>query len=128
MTGLIIASVLALMALSNKSISGIGKLEFSPNRKLNSVLSAIRDDLIYSMGNGNPDDARFEILRYKREFPRESDFNIVEYGNLLVYYDDIRDFYRSHGYKSMDKLSNDALWDTYKRQVGWVVRNAPEFR
>ena len=65
------------MALSNKSISGIGKLEFSPNRKLNSVLSAIRDDLLYSMGNEDPDVARLEILRYKREFPYESDYNIV---------------------------------------------------
>lgn len=123
----LIASVLALMALSNKSISGIGKLEFSPNRKLNGVLSEIRDDLLYYMGD-DPEEAKSEILRYKREFPRESDYNIVQYGNLLVYYDDIRDFYRKHGYKSMDKLSNDALWDTYKRQVGWVVRNAPEFR
>lgn len=127
MTGFLIASVLALMALSNKSISGIGKLEFSPNRKLNGVLSEIRDDLLYSMGD-NPDEAKSEILRYKREFPRMSDYNIVQYGNLLVYYDDIRDFYRKHGYKSMDKLSNDALWETYKRQVGWVVRNAPEFK
>lgn len=127
MTVLLIASILALKALSNKSISGIGKLEFSPNRKLNGVLSEIRDDLLYYMG-GDPEEAKSEILRYKREFPRKSDFNIVEYGNLLVYYDDIRDFYRKHGYKSMDKLSDDALWDTYKRQVGWVVRNAPEFR
>lgn len=117
MTGLLIASVLALMALSNKSISGIGKLEFSPNRKLNGVLSEIRDDLLYSMGD-NPEDAKSEILRYRSAFPHESDYNIVQYGNLLVYYDDIRDFYRKHGYKSMDKLSNDALWDTYKRQVG----------
>lgn len=127
MTVFFIASVLALMALSNKSISGIGKLEFSPNRKLNGVLSDIRDDLLYSMGD-DPESAKDEILRYKREFPRKSDYNIVEYGNLLVYNDDIRDFYRKHGYKSMDKLSDDALWDTYKRQVGWVVRNAPEFR
>lgn len=26
------------------------------------------------------------------------------------------------------KMSNDALWETYKRQVGWVVRNAPDFK
>lgn len=127
MTGFFIASILAIMALSNKSISGIGKLEFSPNRKLNGVLSEIRDDLLHYMGD-DPERAKSEILRYKREFPRKSDYNIVEYGNLLIYYDDIRDFYRKHGYKSMDNLSDDALWDIYKRQVGWVVRNAPEFR
>lgn len=101
MTGLVIIA-LGLLAFAGGKSSGIGKLEFSPNRKLNGVLSEIRDDILYSFGGDeDPLIAKEEVLRYKREFPHQLDYNIVEYGNLLVY--DIRDFYRRHGYKSMEK-------------------------
>ena len=63
-----------------------------------------------------------EIERYYNTFKNEVDFNIVQYGNMLVYYDQIYDFYRKCGYKSTDKMSTDKIWDLYKNQVGYVTR------
>ena len=117
-----------LLVKKNKSVSGIGKLEFSPNRKLNNLLSSIRDEIINRFDSD--EDMCHEIARYKQNFPRESDFNFVQYGNLHVYYDDIRDFYKTAGYadSTIDRMSDDEIWELYKRQVGYVLRNAKEFR
>ena len=116
-----------LLVKKNKSVSGIGKLEFSPNRKLNNLLSSIRDEIIDRFDSG--EDMYHKIARYKQNFPRESDFNFVQYGNLHVYYDDIRDFYKTAGYadSTIDRMSDDEIWELYKRQVGYVLRNAKEF-
>lgn len=126
---LLLSAIVACLLLGNKKgVSGIGKLEFSPNRKLNTLLSAIRDKIIDRFDSD--EDMELEISRYKSEFKREPDFNFVQYGNLEVYYDDVRDFYKSAGYadSTIDRMSNDEIWELYKRQVGWVLRNAKEFR
>ena len=41
---------------------------------------------------------------------------------MLIYYEDIREMYRRHGYKSLDRLSDTKVWDIYKHQVGYVAR------
>ena len=41
---------------------------------------------------------------------------------MLIYYEDIRELYKSNGYKSIDKMSDNKVWETYKRQVGYVAR------
>ena len=87
--------------------------KFSKNNKLNTVLTAIKDDLI-EMGID-------EVKRYFNEFKSEPDYNIVNYGNMLIYYDDIYKFYREAGYKSLDRVSNNKIWEIYRRQVGYVV-------
>ena len=89
-------------------------MKFSVNPKLNKVLNSIAEDL-KTIGLD-------EVKRYYNEFKREPDYNIAQYGNLLVYYDDIYKFYRNCGYKSTDKFSPEKLWKTYKRQIGYVVR------
>lgn len=89
-------------------------MKFSVNPKLNKVLNSIAEDL-KTIGLD-------EIKRYYNEFKKEPDYNIAQYGNLLVYYDDIYKFYRNCGYKSTDKFSLEKLWETYKRQIGYVVR------
>lgn len=61
-----------------------------------------------------------EIKRYMENFPHEPDFNIVQYGNLLVYYDQVRDFYCDCGCKLEDKR-DDEVWETYKKNVGYVA-------
>ena len=94
-------------------MKNINAIKFSKNQKLNAVLSAIYDDL---------QDLGSDVKRYKNQFKNETDFNIVQYGNLLCYYNDIRDFYKAAGYKSLDKLSNDKIWEIYKRQVGYIAR------
>lgn len=88
--------------------------KFSKNAKLNNALTAIKDDLM-EMGID-------ELTRYKKEFKSEPDYNIVNYGNMLIYYDDIYKFYREAGYKSLDKVSTQKIWEIYRRQVGYVVR------
>lgn len=87
---------------------------FSKNKKLNGVLNDILESL-QELGIE-------EVARYYKEFNNEKDYNIVQYGNLLMYYDDIRELYRHNGYTSLDKMSDNRIWDIYKRQVGYVAR------
>ena len=88
--------------------------KYSKNNKLNKVLMKIESDLLEIGIN--------EVKRYYNEFRNEVDFNIVQYGNMLVYYNDIYNFYRSCGYKSTDKMSTNKIWSLYKNQVGYVTR------
>ena len=87
---------------------------FSKNKKLNTVLNSIYEDL-QELGID-------EIKRYYNEFKFEPDYNIAQYGNLLIYYYDIREFYKNSGYKSFEKMSDSKVWEIYKRQVGYVAR------
>lgn len=96
-------------------------IKFSVNKKLNNILNDIHYDLLHFCDTKK--ESIQEIKRYKKEFPREPDYNIAQYGNLIIYYQDVRDAYKKAGYKStIDKMSDLRLWDTYKKQVGWVVR------
>lgn len=89
---------------------------FSKNKKLNGLLNDIREEVL-ELGME-------EILHYYNEFKgQESDYNIAQYGSLLVYYDDIRELYAKNGYKSIKNWSDEKIWETYKRQVGYIVRN-----
>lgn len=87
---------------------------FSKNKKLNGVLNDILESL-QEMGIE-------EVARYYKEFNNEIDYNIAIYGNLLIYYNDIRELYRRNGYTSLDKMSDNKVWDIYRRQVGYVTR------
>ena len=92
-------------------------IKYSKNKKLNTLLQNIEKSLIDNLGIN-------EIKRYYNEFKNCSDYNIVQYGNLLIYYVDIRDFYIKSGYSAntINKMSDYRIWETYKRQVGYVVR------
>ncbi len=89
-------------------------MKYSKNKKLNAILNAIETEL-KELGLD-------EVKRYYNEFKHEPDYNIAQYGNVLVYYDDIYKLYRNCGYKCTDKFSADKIWETYKRQVGYVTR------
>lgn len=88
--------------------------KYSKNNKLNKVLMEIESDLL-EMGIN-------EIKRYYNEFKNEVDYNIVQYGNMLIYYNEVYNFYRSCGYKSTDKMSTNKIWELYKNQVGYVAK------
>ena len=92
------------------------KIKFSPNAKLNYVLNDIYEDL-KELGKS-------EVLRYKKSYPGEIDFCIAQNGHMRVYYYQIRDLYKKAGYAASmwDKWSDDKLWNTYLRQVGYVAR------
>ena len=89
--------------------------KYSKNRKLERLLNSIE----YEIKCGLSDE---DIKRYYNEFKKEIDYNIAQYGNVLVYYYDVRCLYRECGYKSIEKFSDEKLWETYRRQVGYVVR------
>ena len=88
--------------------------KYSRNNKLNNVLMEIEEDLL-DLGIN-------EIKRYYNTFKNEVDYNIAQYGNMLVYYNDVYDFYRDCGYKSTDKMSTEKIWNIYKSQVGYVAK------
>ena len=87
--------------------------KFSKNVKLNTALNGIYEDL--------QEFGIEEIKHYYNEFKNEVDFNIAQYGNLLIYYYDIKEFYKKAGYKSFEKMSDSKVWEIYKRQVGFVA-------
>ena len=92
-------------------------IKYSKNKKLNTLLQNIEKSLIDNLGIN-------EIKRYHDEFKNYSDYNIAQYGELLIYYIDIRDLYIESGYSNstINKMSDSKIWETYKRQVGYVVR------
>ena len=91
------------------------QIKFSKNAKLNAALKGIYEDL-QELGSE-------KVARYKKEFKNEPDFNLAQYGNMIVYYHDIYTFYRNCGYKTTDKYSTDKIWQTYLRQVGYIARH-----
>ena len=88
--------------------------KYSKNKKLNEVLSRIERQLL-ELGLD-------EVKHYKDSFPNKIDYNIAQYGNVLVYYSDVKQMYKDCGYKSLEKMSDEKVWEIYKRQVGYVVR------
>ena len=91
-------------------------MKYCKNVKLNTVLNLIEEDLSKI--------SKDEIKRYMKEFPHEPDYNIAQYGNMLIYYDDIRKMYISAGYKSFfgNTICDTSMWNIYKSQVGYVAR------
>ena len=87
--------------------------KFSNNPKYNAVANEIYNDLLNI--HDSEKESREEIEHYKREFPREPDFNLAQYGNLLIYYYDIREMFARCGYSNntMKSISNSPLWEMY---------------
>lgn len=63
-----------------------------------------------------------EVRHYAKSFPNEVDYNIVSYGCVFIYYDQVRNFYRSCELPvNIDELSDEYLWNKYKKEVGEVA-------
>lgn len=90
-------------------------MKYSKNVKLNTVLNQIEENLLQF--------GKDEIKRYMKEYPDETDYNISQYGNMLVYYWEIRKMYINAGYKTFEnnKISDFKMWEIYKHQVGYVA-------
>ena len=91
-------------------------MKYSKNVKLNTVLNQIENEMKWL--------ELPEIAHYMQEYPNEPDYNIAQYGNMLIYYWEIRKMYINAGYKSFcdNRISDNRMWDIYKRQVGYVAR------
>ena len=105
---------------NNNNNSNSYMKKYSINPKLNKCLNGIEAALLSILDTKA--ESLEQIRAYVNEFKKEPDYNIAQYGNMLCYYTDIRDFYRSCGYKSMDNMSDSRLWATYLHQVGYVAR------
>ena len=91
-------------------------MKYSKNAKLDNVLNQIENQMDWLELS--------EIAIYMRLYPNEPDYNIAQYGNMLVYYWEIRKMYINAGYKSFcdNRISDNRMWEIYKRQVGYVAR------
>lgn len=97
---------------------------FSNNPKFNATMCEIYADLLTMCDTET--ESRNEIARYRREFPRELDFNLAAYGNLLIYFSDVREMFARCGYseKHLKRITDARLWEMYRARVGEVVRMA----
>jgi hypothetical protein len=92
--------------------------KYSKNKKLENALCGIEQQLL--------DLGLEEVKHYYNEptFKHKTDYNIAQYGSLLVYYADVQEFYKECGYKTT--FSDSKIWEIYKRQVGYVTRKLME--
>lgn len=95
---------------------------FSNNPKYNKVANEIYNDLLTI--HETETESIDEINHYKKAFPKEPDFNLVQYGNMLIYYSDVRELFARCGYsaKHLARLSDSKIWEMYIYRVGFVVR------
>ena len=100
-------------------------MKFSKNAELNNALSGIYEQLKAFDTDDETGESTGEVKRYYEDFKTsdEKDYNIAQYGNLLIYYADVYKFYADCGYKTTTKFSENRIWDVYLRQVGYIVRN-----
>ena len=93
------------------------KIKFSKNAKLNNVFNSIYTDLlqIHDTESGSIQ----EIKHYKSNFPKKLDYNLYQYGNVLIYNHEIKELYSS--YKSLKNAYIEKLIGIYKRQIRYVA-------
>lgn len=65
-------------------------------------------------------ESRHELERYRKEFTRELDFNIYQYGLIRPYYHQIRQLFVETEYPSIP-ASDDALLEIFKRYIRHAV-------
>lgn len=95
-------------------------IRFSKNKKTNAVYNSVFNQLLEI--HDTHEESIDEIEHYYKEFKSVyPDFNLVQYGNLLCYYADIRELFSDCGY-SVKTLSDARLWENYKRVAGIVAR------
>ena len=82
--------------------------------KRKKLYNEIKEELNYSLDIN-------EIKRYKKTFYNEPDYNIAQYGNLLISYYEVRELYNTVGLDTTN-LDDDKVWENYKKDVGIVVR------
>ena len=90
---------------------------FSKNKKLNGVLNDIHTQLLEMCETKK--ESICEIKRYAKNFSKELDYNLYEYGNLLIWDGDMKDLYKD--YKSLQKSSIESIRNIYKRQIRYVA-------
>lgn len=75
------------------------------------LVKAIKDYILDSADEQERQSTIHELKRYKENFRREPDYNWYNYGNILPYYYQIRDFYKKNGIKQCSKNDDRLLAD-----------------
>lgn len=96
-------------------------MKYSKNAKTDYVYQDIADYL-QELGED-------EVKHYMDGFPHEVDYNLAQYGNMRIYYYEIRELFDRAGYMHMmDKrkdgewvISDGELWERYKWCVGHMA-------
>lgn len=99
------------------------KHTFSTNRKYNATLESIYFDLLHI--HDTKAESLEEIRHYYNEFRTiGKDYNLAMYGNLLIYYYQVREMFLRCGYsaKHLARFSDSKVWEMYLYRVGEVVR------
>lgn len=84
---------------------------------LNAVLNRILEQLLSI--HDTKEESIKEVFHYMKNFPRETDYNLYQYGNLLIADCDIRNLYKD--YKSLQKVSDEKIRAIYMRQIRFVA-------
>lgn len=94
-------------------------IKYSVNPKLNRYMLKIQEQLLQK--GSTIEESLGIIQRYKKEFPRELDYNLAQYGGMCVSPYDVRKLMESCGYAT-NNLSDDTVWRYYLHNVGYVAR------
>lgn len=91
------------------------------NAKRNLLLNDLFSDIMDKMINYDEDSQLLEDLgRYNENFPNEIDYNYAQYGNLAVYYADVRDQFEKFGYNTK-RVNDTKIWEMYRFAVREVI-------
>lgn len=102
------------------------KFKHQNNRARAKALALIYEDILENIGID-------EVKRYYKTFKHESDYNVAQFGNLLVYYYQVRKFLIDCGFSKYDeqykqshlqgqyKIKDDEVWQYYLMLVRVVV-------
>lgn len=79
-------------------------MAYSKNPKLQKAYDLVKESILEKINDfsdfwfNTRNDAIDELRRYKKEFPKELDYNYYVYGNLLVYFSDINRLFKTAWY------------------------------
>ena len=82
----------------------------------NELVKAIK---AYILEDEDKEEVLAELRRYRNEFPSEPGYNWYQYGNILPYYSQIRDFYGEIGIVPPEDCGE--LQDHFERHVRTAI-------
>jgi hypothetical protein len=97
-------------------------MKYSINPNLNAVMNSIEAQLL-SKGKNEQESLQI-IKRYMDTFPKEPDYNLAQYGGMLVSPYDVRELNIKCGYSAVvqNKISDGRVWNEYLLRVGRVAK------
>lgn len=89
--------------------------------------TAIYHDILDRLADFTPQELGEELLRYKRDYPKELDYNYYQHGNLLVAPHDIVCLLRDCGYKYLSEANWERQAARAEKQYKQATRDVIDF-